>query len=436
MGSVRPSDRPLWLGSIKSNMGHTQAAAGVAGVIKMIEAMRHEVLPVTLHVDSPSPHVDWSAGEVRLLTESQPWRPGARTRRAAVSSFGISGTNAHLILEEAPAAEPEPETNGEAPAAAAGVAPPAPAAPAAGVALVVSARSEAALGAQAGRLGAYLADHPQLAPADVGFSLATGRAGLEYRGAVVGGDREELVAGLSALAAGRPAAGVVAGRVVGGKTAFVFPGQGGQWQAMAVELLDSSPVFAERMRACAQALAAHVDWSLEEVLRGGVAESALTRVDVVQPALWAVMVSMAALWRSCGVQPDMVIGHSQGEIAAAQVAGGLSLDDAAHVVAVRSRMIAELAGSGGMASIGLPVDQVDARLGRWQGRISVAAHNSPASTVVAGDLDALQELVSACEGEGVFARLIPVGLRLAYHRGGGRAGAVDRRVVVDHPGCG
>ncbi|QUR68935.1 type I polyketide synthase [Mycobacterium spongiae] len=397
-GQGREWDRPLWLGSVKSNMGHTQAAAGVAGVIKMIEALRHEVLPVTLHVDAPSPHVDWSVGAVRLLTEAQPWpRVEGRVRRAGVSSFGISGTNAHVIVEEAPAVPAD--SDGGLDGVGVGVGE---------VVWVVSAKSEAALGAQAARLAQYVGARPELGVADVGWSLATGRAGLGYRGAVVGDTREELLAGLAALAGGGCGGGVVTGRVVEGKTAFVFPGQGGQWPAMAVELLDSSPVFAERMRACGEALAPFVEWSLDEVLRGGVAESALTRVDVVQPVLFAVMVSMAELWRSCGVRADMVIGHSQGEIAAAHVAGGLSLDDAARVVAVRSRMIAELAGDGGMASIGLPVDQVDARLQCWQGRISVAAHNSPASTVVSGDRDALHELVSGCEGEGVFARLIPV----------------------------
>ena len=200
-GSAHPQDRPLWLGSIKSNMGHTQAAAGVAGVIKMIQAMRHGVLPQTLHVDSPTPQVDWSAGEVRLLTEAQPWEPGERTRRAAVSSFGISGTNAHLILEEPPAPE---ESNGDVPAptSVAGRV-----GRAADVPLVLSAKSEVALRAQAARLGSYLTAHPELGAADVAFSLATGRGGLEYRGAVVGAERGELIAGLTALAAGsRPPA--------------------------------------------------------------------------------------------------------------------------------------------------------------------------------------------------------------------------------------
>ncbi|SON59735.1 Dimodular nonribosomal peptide synthase [Mycobacterium simulans] len=294
----------------------------------------------------------------------------------------------------------------------------------------VSAKTEAGLEAQAARLGAYLAEHPGLGAADVGFSLATGRAGLEHRAVVVGVDREQLLAGLAGLAAGQPMAGVVTGRVVAeGKTAFVFPGQGGQWPAMAVALWDSSPVFADQMRACGQALAAHVEWSLEQVLRGG-GQSWLTRVDVVQPALFAVMVSLAALWRSCGVAPDMVMGHSQGEIAAAYVAGGLSLDDAAMVVALRSQAIAELVGSGGMASIGLPAAQVGEQLAGYGGRGSVAAGNSPASPVISGDPHALDELVAACVARGVFARRIPVD----YASHSAQVEAIEQRLVAQLSG--
>ncbi len=397
-GQDRDADRPLWLGSVKSNMGHPQAAAGAAGVIKMIQAMRHGVLPATLHVDEPTPHVDWSAGQVRLLTEAQPWQPGTRIRRAGVSSFGISGTNAHLILEEAPAFE-----HASPPSAHGDVRDDSTAVP-----LVVSAKSEAALRAQAGRLSAHLADNPELDVADMGFSLATGRAGLAHRAAVVGVDRQELMAGLSALATGQPAAGVVTGRPIGGKTAFVFGGQGGQWEAMAVQLLDSAPVFAAEMEACANALAPYVDWSLKEVLSGAAAESSLRRVDVVQPALFAVMVSLAALWRSCGVEPAMVMGHSQGEIAAAYVAGALSLQDAARVVALRSRAIAEMGDSGGMATVGLPAKAVLQRLVPWDGQLSVAAVNSPAATVISGQRTVLEKFVAECETAGIFARLIAV----------------------------
>ncbi|MCV7194877.1 type I polyketide synthase, partial [Mycobacterium angelicum] len=282
-GQDRPADQPVWLGSIKSNIGHTQAAAGVA--IKMVQALRHEVLPATLHVDQPSAHVEWSAGAVSLLTQPQPWPSNGRVRRAAVSSFGISGTNAHVIIEQAPshptAAVPDSAGEGVPAPVLAGAAPV--------LAWVVSAKTEVALRAQAARLRSYLVERPGLGAADVGFSLATGRAGLEHRAVVVGADREQLLGGLAGLATGQPAANVVSGRVVEGKTAFVFAGQGGQWPAMAVALWDCSPVFAAQMGACGQALAPYVGWSLEEVVRGG-DEWWLSRVEVVQPALFAVMV--------------------------------------------------------------------------------------------------------------------------------------------------
>jgi acyl transferase domain-containing protein len=314
----------------------------------------------------------------------------------------MGGTNCHLLLcppPKSPEIDFRPVRDVQVSAAGAG---------GGVVAWVISAKSEAALRAQAERLGAWVGERPEADVADVGFSLATGRSGLEYRGAVIGSDSQAMVAGLSGLADGQPAAQVVTGRATAGKVAFVFPGQGGQWERMAVELLDSSPVFAAHMKACAEALAPHVDWSLEAVLRGSAPESSLTRVDVIQPALFAVMVSLAALWRSCGVRPAMVIGHSQGEIAAAYVAGALTLDDAAHVVSARSRAIAELGAVGAMASIGLPAAQLNARLEGGDGRISVAAWNSPTSTVISGEPVAVQEFVGACEAEGVFARVIPV----------------------------
>ena len=390
------TDGPLRLGSIKSNIGHTSAAAGVAGIIKMVQAMRYGVLPPTLHVDAPSPHVDWTSGQVRLLTEAEPWPTSARRpRRSAVSSFGVSGTNAHVILEQAPA------DLAETPAPQRDAGPPVP--------VLVSGRSAAALRAQANQLRSHLLAHPELGALDVGFSAATTRAQFDRRGAVVAADRDGLLSGLAALAADVPADGVLAGRVVGGKAVFVFPGQGAQWERMATDLLGSSPVFAAEIAACGEALSRYVDWSLEDVLRGVSGAPSLERVDVVQPALFAVMVSLAALWRSYGVQPSAVLGHSQGEIAAAYVAGGLSLDDAARVVALRSRAVAErLAGHGGMMSVSLPVDQVEERILGLGGRVSVAAVNGPASIVVAGEPGALDELLAGCERDEVRARRVPV----------------------------
>ncbi|MDG5805268.1 SDR family NAD(P)-dependent oxidoreductase [Streptomyces ossamyceticus] len=386
----RDRERPLYLGSLKSNIGHTSAAAGVGGVIKMVQALRHGLLPKTLHVDEPSSQVDWSLGAVELLTEGRAWPVDAgRPRRAAVSSFGMSGTNAHLVLEQFP--EPEP------PAAEVVDGPPVP--------WTVSGHTPEALRAQAELLAAYAESHPQADPAAVGRTLATGRARHEHR-AVLVGDRGKLTAGLRALADGSPWPRTAQGTVGPvGRTVFVFPGQGAQWTGMALELLDSCPAFASALTDCQAALAPHVDWSLTEVLGS---EDGLERVDVVQPALFAVMVSLAAAWRAYGVEPDAVLGHSQGEIAAAVVAGALSLQDGAKVVALRSRLLRAVAGHGGMASVALPADRTAELLAPWDGRLSVAAVNGPRSTVVAGEAAALAELLAACEADGVRARRIEV----------------------------
>ncbi|MGW7064434.1 type I polyketide synthase [Streptomyces sp. NPDC054904] len=392
-GQDRPEGQPLLLGSVKSNIGHTQAAAGVAGVIKMVLAMRHGVLPRTLHADEPSPHVDWQSGAVELLTQRTTWPETGHPRRAGVSSFGFSGTNAHVIVEQAPVSEVEAEV--EAPVSVLPVVP-----------WVLSGRSAAALRAQAERLAGWLPGVPGVDPVDVGWSLVSSRAGLEHRAVVLG----DHVVGVGAVASGAMAAGVVTGSVVGGKTAFVFPGQGSQWVGMAAGLLDSSAVFAARVDECAKALEPFTDWSLTAVLRGVEDAPSLDRVDVVQPALFAVMVSLAEVWRAAGVRPGAVIGHSQGEIAAACVAGILSLEDAARVVALRSQAIGRvLAGLGGMVSVPLPASEVRERIVRWgEARISVAAVNGPSSVVVSGEVEALDELLAACEADGIRARRIAV----------------------------
>ncbi|MFB6887800.1 type I polyketide synthase [Kitasatospora sp. NPDC056327] len=395
-GQDRPADRPLWLGSLKSNIGHTSAAAGVGGVIKMVLAMRHGELPRTLHADRPSPMVDWSSGAVEVLSEARAWNDTDRPRRAGVSAFGVSGTNAHLILEQAPAEE-EAEPPAEAPAD--GAAHPLP--------WVLSGRTDEALRDQAARLLAHLGAAPGTLRADgTGRALALTRTAFERRAVVVGADPDRLVAGVKALAEGRSVPGLVRGDgVSSGHVVLVFPGQGSQWVGMAAELLAGSGVFAGRMAECGRALAPFTDWSLTEALGS---EALLSRVDVVQPVLWAVMVSLAEVWRSFGVVPDAVVGHSQGEIAAACVAGGLSLEDGARVVALRSRAIRVLAGRGGMASVPLPVEVARERIAPWSGRLSVAAVNGPSSTVVSGDADAVAELVGVLVAEGVRARVIEV----------------------------
>ncbi|MFD9098590.1 type I polyketide synthase [Streptomyces collinus] len=375
----RDRDRPLWLGSLKSNIGHAQAAAGVGGVIKMVQALRHATLPATLHAEEPSPHVDWASGSVSLLDRARPWPDTGEPRRCGVSSFGISGTNAHVILAEPPArTEPAEEP----------VRPPV-------VPLVLSARTPDALREQARRLAVEPLDPVAAAPA------LTARAALGERAVVIAGDRQEADRGLAALARGEETPGVVVGRAgEPGRTVLVFPGQGGQWRGMAAELAAESPVFAARLAECERALAPWVDWSMADVLAGA---PLLDRIDVVQPALWAVMVSLAELWRSAGVVPDAVVGHSQGEIAAAVVAGALSLDDGARAIALRSAMAVDLMGTGAMAVIPLPVERVRERLGT----LSVAAVSGPATTAVAGAADAIADLVAACQAEGVNARVIP-----------------------------
>ncbi|HEX6354482.1 type I polyketide synthase [Actinophytocola sp.] len=387
-------ERPLWLGALKSNIGHTQSAAGVASVIKMVQALRHGVMPPTLHVDAPTTQVDWSAGAVELLTEAREWPRNGHPRRAGVSSFGISGTNAHLIIEEAPLDEARP-VPGETPAD--GVVP-----------LVVSARSAGSLAGQAGRLAAFVEGDVSLT--GVAGALASGRAVLGERAVVVAGSRDEAMAGLKALARGEDAPGLVTGRMPAsgppGKLVWVFPGQGTQWVGMGRELLDTSAVFAERIAECAAALEPWVEWSLEDVLSGDAEHELLDRVDVLQPACFAVMVGLAAVWASVGVVPDAVLGHSQGEIAAACVAGALSLEDAARVVALRSQAIAaELSGRGGMASVALAEDDVLARLA---GPVEVAAVNGPTSCVIAGDAEALDEALEALSGDGVRVRRVAV----------------------------
>ncbi|MFI7648002.1 type I polyketide synthase [Micromonospora sp. NPDC049460] len=394
-GQDREGAEPLLLGSLKSNIGHAQAAAGVASVIKMVLAMRHGVVPATLHVDEPSPHVDWTAGAIELATEARPWPETGRVRRAAVSSFGISGTNAHVIIEQ-PAEPAEGHPSDSIPGLVAADA----------FLWPVSARSTAALAGQAARLASYVREREGLDPAAVGWSLAATRSAFDHRAAVVGSTVDELLAGLDAVAAGRPAANVTTGVASGAGAVFVFPGQGAQSARMAAGLVGRTPVFDARLAECQRALASYLDVDIVSVLTGD-DESWLERVEVVQPVLWAVGIALAAVWRHVGVSPGAVIGHSQGEIGAACVAGILSLEDAAKAVALRSRALTVLRGTGTMASVDLSADAVAERLAAFPG-VGVAAVNGPSTVVVSGPPQPVADLVEACQADGVRARLIPV----------------------------
>ncbi|MEV0408065.1 beta-ketoacyl synthase N-terminal-like domain-containing protein [Actinoallomurus sp. NPDC050550] len=396
-GRDRPEDRPLWLGSVKSNLGHTQAAAGVAGVIKMVMALREGQLPASLFIDAPTPHVDWTSGAVRLLTERIDWPRRGGLRRAAVSSFGISGTNAHIILEQ------DTDTVRKPPRTHVGAAEP-PERPL--VPWAVSARNDAALRGQAAALAAWVDSDPELTPADVGWSLLTTRSLFEHRAVVIGRHRDELLAGLRAIADGEVSSAPPVSGAAG--PVLVFPGQGSQWAGMGAGLLASSPVFAARIAECERALASYVDWSLTGVLRGAENAPGLDRVDVVQPVLWAMMVSLAAVWAEQGVVPSAVVGHSQGEIAAACVAGALTLEDAARVVALRSLALRRLAGRGAMAGLRIGAEQAEDLLAEHGPAAVVAAANGPASTVISGPPDQVAAVVAACERAGHQARTIDV----------------------------
>ncbi|MEU5170564.1 type I polyketide synthase [Streptomyces mutomycini] len=407
-GKDRPEGRPVWLGSVKSNIGHTQAAAGAAGLIKMVMAVQRGVLPPTLHVENPTTLIDWVDGGMALVTEPAPWPETGQPRRGGVSSFGVSGTNSHAIIEQAPPVEEqaspteEQEQEESTPALRApldSAKPP----------LIVSARTEQALREQARQLHAHLARHPDTSTTDVGHTLAVRRTRFSHRAALMADASGDYTAALTALAEGRESPDVSQGTAARTtRPVFVFPGQGSQWVGMAAGLMESSEVFAERMRECASALSAHTNWPLLGVLRGDPGAPGFDRVDVVQPVLWAVMVSLAEVWRAAGVVPAAVMGHSQGEIAAACVAGGLSLEDGARVVALRSRAIVELSGLGGMVSVGEPAELVRERLIKWEGRLSVAAVNGPSSVVVSGDGDALDELLLVCKADEVRCKRIDV----------------------------
>ncbi|MFJ1867439.1 type I polyketide synthase [Streptomyces sp. NPDC088097] len=395
-------ERPLTIGSAKTNVGHLEPAAGMVGFVKAALCLDRGRLVPSLNYRSPNPNIPDFQADFEVLRTARPWpdEPG-RPRRAGVSAFGMGGTNAHVILEQAPERQAEPRSaEGDAGRAdAPGVVP-----------WVLSARSEPALREQAARLRELVAADASLSPADVGHSLVSARSLFDHRAVVLGADREEALAALDLIAAGGDSARAVRGVAAPtGPVVFVFPGQGSQWLGMGKRLYAESEAFARSIDACERALAPYVDWSLVDVLTGAESAPSMERVDVVQPALFAMMVSLAQVWRSLGVVPDAVVGHSQGELAAACVSGALSLDDAARISALRSRALIDLSGlNGGMSAVAAPNAWVEDRLERWSGRIAVAAVNGPASVVIAGDGEALDAFAAMADGEGVRVRRIKV----------------------------
>ncbi|MFE7779260.1 beta-ketoacyl synthase N-terminal-like domain-containing protein, partial [Streptomyces sp. NPDC057445] len=396
-GQDHTPEQPLWLGSLKSNIGHTQAAAGVGGVIKMVMAMRHGLLPRTLHVDTPSTHVDWNSGAVSLLSETTEWPDTGRARRAAVSSFGISGTNAHVVLEHA---EPDhsPATEGEP----GGVVQP----------WVLSGKSAAALRAQAALLRDFVRERPELTAAQVGLSLATTRSAFGHRGVVLADDPADRLAALDALARGEDSPFLVRGAgTTGHKVAFLFSGQGTQRPRMCRELYASSKVFTAAFdEVCAQ-FGPLLERPLADVVfadSGTPEAELLDRTQYAQPALFAVEVALFRQLEAWGLRPELLAGHSIGELAAAHVAGVFDLPDAARLVAARGRLMQSLPDDGAMASLQAAEDEVLPLLAGRTHELGVAAVNGPSAVVVSGRVSAVEEIVAHFAGLGRRTRRLRV----------------------------
>ena len=385
-GNGRSADSAMWLGSVKTNIGHLEYAAGVAGLLKVVLSLQKGLIPAHLHAENLNPRIAWDDIPLAVTRTQMPWPEWNTPRRAGVSSFGISGTNVHMVLEEAPAPERAAEL------------------------LVLSAESASALQTQAARLLERLKANAELGLSEVAF-LATMYSPMEHRLAVTASSREALLAALETAAQGQTPNGAVRGEVRGSrvpKVVFVFPGQGSQWLGMGRQLLAQEPVFRAALEACDQAIQAEAGWSLLTELAADETSSQLGRIDVVQPVLFAMEVALAALWRSWGVEPDAVVGHSMGEVAAAHVAGALSLSDAVAIICRRSRLLKRISGQGEMALVELSLAEAQAALVGYEDRLSVAVSNSPRSTVLAGEPVALSEVLSKLEGAGVFCRRVKV----------------------------
>lgn len=387
-GRKRPGSGPLMIGSIKPNIGHLEGAAGIAGLIKAVLMVERGSLLPSGGFTEPNPAIPFTELGLRVVDELQEWPVVAgRPRRAGVSSFGFGGTNAHVIVEEAGSVGAD-TVSGRADVGGSG---------GGVVAWVISGKTASALAAQAGRLGRYVRARPALDVVDVGYSLVSTRSVFDHRAVVVGQTRDELLAGLAGVVAGRPEAGVVCG--VGkpaGKTAFVFAGQGSQWLGMGSELYAAYPVFAEALDAVVDELDRHLRYPLRDVIWGH-DQDLLNTTEFAQPALFAVEVALYRLVMSWGVRPGLVLGHSVGELAAAHVAGALCLPDAAMLVAARGRLMQALPAGGAMFAVQAREDEVAPMLGH---DVSIAAVNGPASVVISGAHDAVSAIADRLRGQG------------------------------------
>jgi len=395
LAAGRNRDSRCAVGSAKTNFGHLEAAAGVAALIKLALSLQHRQLPPSLHFETPNPYIRFDVLPLRVVTSLEPWPAAAGPARGGVSSFGFGGTNAHLVLEEPPSrTRPEAGGRGDDPSL-----------------LVVSARSEQALCSLAAAYAQRLEEDDTLSLVDFCATAALRRSHHAFRLAAVAASRSELASKLRAFVEGERPKEVEAGKRVAGrrrKLAFVFPGQGSQWLGMGRELSAREPVFADAIEQCAAAFAEHVEWSLIDELEAPEETSRLAEVDVVQPAIFAIQVALAALWRSWGVKPDAVVGHSMGEIAAAHVAGALSLADASRIICLRSRLARRTSGRGAMAVVDLSFSKATELIAGHEDRLAVAVSNSPTSSVLSGDPDALEEVLARLERDGVFCRRVKV----------------------------
>lgn len=387
---------PCRIGSVKTNIGHTEAAAGAAGVIKTALALYHNYLPPSLHFKEPTPRIPWDGLPVQVQTQGLSLGNGNTPLIAGVNGFGISGTNAHVVLESAPAI-PKSEQSQETSRTRL---------------LVISARSAAGLQTLAQSYAGLLKDAPEESTTDdiCGWA-ALRRNHHSHRLAVVASDREGLVRHLNAASAGETHPLVASSRgaiYAEPQTVFVFPGQGGQWLGMGLQLLSSEPVFRDALMECDAAIQEHGGFSVVEQLHASASESRLDQIQVIQPAIFAIQVALAALWRSWGIQPTAVVGHSMGEVAAAAVAGALSISDAAQVVCARSALMQQLSGTGAMGVVGLSYSETEQALAPFQQRLSVAASNSLNSTVVSGEPEAMDALFAALQAREIFCRRVKV----------------------------